>query len=212
MKKLIFGIMAAAALLSAQPAMANDPDNYVYVPEDVVLDDQGQAQVKLWLKTDVTEFNSFSFNLYLPEGFTILKNTRGNYIFTWNTGEDVAPSHNMSYADKDGYISMLGTSVANEYLLPGDHWLFYFTIQAPEGFDSFAIGSFRDIEFAEGTVRKHVFDNVDFVIRTADVTGIEDVTVDLDGEDVIYNLQGIRVQAPLTSGFYIINGQKRHVK
>lgn len=43
-------------------------------------------------------------------------------------------------------------------------------------------------------------------------SGIEDVIVDRTGEDVIYNLQGIRVQAPLTPGFYIINGEKRLVK
>lgn len=212
MKRILTGILAAAAMLCSQPAMANDPEDYMYIPEDVVLNDEGQATVYVWLKTNVEEYNSVIMNLYLPEGFTILKNSRGKYIFNWNTAEDVAPSHSMNYGEHDGYIRLVGVSAANDYLLPGDHWLFNFTIQAPEGFDSYAIASFRDIEFAEGTVRNHYFDDVYFVIRTADVTGIEDVTVDYTENDVIYNLQGIRVQAPLTPGFYVINGQKRYVK
>lgn len=214
MKRILFGMLAGAAMLCSQPAMANEPDDYMYIPQDVVLDDQGQAKVYVWLKTNVTEYNTFAMNVYLPEGFTILKNSRDKYIFTWNNEDfdEVTYSHNMSYADHEGYVSILGTSLSNDYILPGDNWLFYFTIQAPEGFDSFGVGSFTKIEFAEGLVRVHYFDDVNYIIRTANVTGIEDVSVDNDGEDVIYNLQGIRVQEPLTPGYYIINGQKRLVK
>ncbi len=43
-----------------------------------------------------------------------------------------------------------------------------------------------------------------------DLSGIEDVTVEpTAGEDVIYNLQGVRVRGELRSGqIYIINGKK----
>lgn len=214
MKRILFGALAAIAMWCSQPAMANEPDDYMYIPEDVVLDDQGQAKVYVWLKTNVTEYNTFAMNVYLPEGFSIVKNSRGKYVFTWNNEDfdEVTYSHSMSYADHEGYISILGASLSNDYIMPGDNWLFYFTIQAPEGFNTYAVGSFKDIEFAEGTIRAHYFDDVDYIIRTADVAGIENVMVDGNGEEVIYNLQGIRVHAPLTPGYYIVNGQKRLVK
>ena len=211
MKKILTEILAAAAMLCSEPTMANDPKDYMYIPEDIILNEEGQASVYVWLKTNVVEYNTIIMNFYLPEGFSILKNSRNKYIFNWNTEEYVAPSHNITYADHDRYIRILGTSVKNEYLLPGNHWLFNFTIQAPEWFNSDAIASFRDIEFSEGTVRNHYFDDVDFVIRRANV-GLKDVSVDYDDNDEIYNLQGIRVQAPLSPGFYIINGEKRFVK
>lgn len=212
MKRLLIGVLATSAVLFSQPVLANDPEDFMYIPEDIVLDGEGQAKVYVYLKTNVAEYNTLIMNLYLPEGFTILKDNRDKYIFNWNTEEDVAPSHNMSYADHDGYIRMLGTSVSNDYLLPGDHWLFNFTIQAPEMFDSHAIASFRDIEFSEGMVRNHYFDDVDFVIRKANLSDIKNVSVDGNKEDVIYNLQGIRVQTPLIPGYYMVNGQKIFVK
>lgn len=210
MKHILTGILIATELLCIQPAFANDLDDLIYIPNDIVINDKGEAEVYVWLKTNVIEYNTIVMNLFLPEGFTILKNNNGKYIFNWNT-EEVAPSHIMSYANNDEYIRLLGCSISNDYLLPGNHWLFNFTIQVPADFDSCATVSLRDIEFSEGTVRNHYFDNVDFVIRKDFEAEIEDNFVGSNGEDVIYNLQGIRVYTPLTTGYYIINGQKHFV-
>lgn len=45
-----------------------------------------------------------------------------------------------------------------------------------------------------------------------DYTGIEGVASDLDENDEIYNLQGIRVKNPARGGVYIVNGKKVLVK
>ena len=42
----------------------------------------------------------------------------------------------------------------------------------------------------------------------ADYDGIEDITPDHEGPDVIYNLQGIRLDRVTTPGLYIVNGKK----
>lgn len=218
MKHILTVIIAAASLWCSQPALANDPEDYMYIPGgEVTVDDKGQAQVYVWLKTNVVEYNTIIMKLYLPEGFTILKNNRGKYIFNWNTEEDVAPSHVMSYADHDGYIRMLGTSVANDYLLDGNHWLFNFTLVAPEGFNKDATASFRDIEFSEGTVRNHYFDDVNFVIHPKDLPdGIGDIyaddAIDKNKPVDVYNLSGIRVADSLehlAPGVYIVRQDEK---
>lgn len=217
MKRFIIGILAAAALTAAQPAMANDPEDYMYVvPESLELDADGVGTVTVCLNTKVDEYNSFMMDLYLPEGFTIVKNRQGKYAFTWNNDEDEGSvvDHSMNSGDRpDGAIRMLGTSVSASYIYPGDNWLFKFKIQAPEGFDSEAPATFKKIEFAEGIKSVHYFDDVEFWIRANGVpSSVADVTYDYDGEEVIYNLQGIRVQRPLVPGYYIINGQKQLIK
>jgi len=45
-------------------------------------------------------------------------------------------------------------------------------------------------------------------VLTPESLGVESVEVDSDEEEVIYNMQGIRVSRPLSSGLYIINGKK----
>lgn len=214
MKNLIVAIMAVVALCNAIPANANDPEDYMYV-NDVILDNTGVGTVTVYLKTNVEEYNSFMMDLYLPEGFTIVKNRAGKYAFTWNNDEETGSvvDHTMNSADKDGYIRLLGASLSASYILPGDNWIFSFKVQAPDDFKTIAEASFKKIEFAEGEKQVHYFDDVNFTIRPKILTGVEDVTYDADGEDeFIYNLQGIRVNKPLAPGIYIINGKKQLVK
>lgn len=202
------------ALFVSLPAVANDPDDYMYVnPDFVELNDEGVGTVTVWLKTYVEEYLTFGMDLYLPEGFTIVKNSRGKYIFTWNdddiTGSVV--SHQMSYADRDGFIRIIATSMSQDYILPGDNWLFSFQVQAPEGFNSQAEAEIKNIGFAEGLKEQHNFDDVTFTIGVK-TTGVENISCEGDGEEVIYNLQGIRMERPLRPGIYIINGVKTAVR
>lgn len=56
--------------------------------------------------------------------------------------------------------------------------------------------------------------DVEFAIAPYDVsTGIEGVQVEnTENQEIIYNLQGMRVERPLAPGIYIINGQKTAVR
>ena len=212
LRNLIAGMtLMLGAILPATSSAAEVPTG-MYVP-NVELDSEGKGTVVVWLNTEVQEYNSFQMEVYLPEGFEVEKNSRGKYVFTFNTEEDVAPSHNMSSADHDGFIRMLGTSLSAEYILPGNHWLFKFNIQAPEGFTGSADASFKNIIFAEG-IRDDHFPEVNFAIMSHDyTTGIEDVTVTAAaGEDVIYDLLGRRVEHPAAPGVYIVNGEKKLLK
>lgn len=198
-----------------QHAMANDPDDYLYLsPDEIQLNKDGVGTVVVWLNTNVTEYNAFIMNLYLPEGFTVEKNSRGKYNFVWNTEEEVVVNHGFTVGEHDGYLRLVAASMSADCILPGDHWLFKFNIQAPEGYTGDGEVAFRGIEFAEGTIRNHYFDDVEAPIRPYGyTTGLDEVIGNVeDGTEVIYNLQGIRVARPLAPGIYIINGAKTLVK
>ena len=53
--------------------------------------------------------------------------------------------------------------------------------------------------------------NVDVKTDSGLVTGVEDVITETNGDDAVYNLQGVRVSNP-TRGVYIVNGKKVFIK
>ncbi len=62
-------------------------------------------------------------------------------------------------------------------------------------------------------MRTHYFDDAYFTITPYDEsTGIENVSVDFTGEDVIYDLTGRRVEHPTAPGIYIVNGEKKIIR
>ncbi len=222
MKKYLYTAVAALAAIAPQTIMAEDateePD-YMYVGKEVLLDQEGKGTVVVYLNTTETKMNAFEMNIYLPEGFTIEKNSRGKYVFQFNTEDDVIVDHSMACNDNwdggNGRYRIVGASVSMSYILPGDNWIFKFNITAPEGFNETAEAHMQDIMFASGGAadgKKHYYDNCYFEIIPYNVqTGV--TTVDAVGEDdVIYTLQGIRVERPLQPGIYIINGKKTNVK
>lgn len=210
LKNIIRSLVCGLCMVSALSVRANDPEDYMYVP-DVQLDESGKGTVVVWLKTNVDEYNGILMDIYLPKGFEIEKNSRGKYIFTWNTEDDVVVDHSATTADKttdngDPYITFLGVSFTASYILPGDNWLYKFNIQAPAGYDTTEYGYFRRLTFAEGVVAEHYFDDVEYAIKPFEImTGVETVTV-ADGSDrEMYDLHGRRIENPemAAPGVYI---------
>ena len=50
-----------------------------------------------------------------------------------------------------------------------------------------------------------------FSFRFDDTTGIDDLLNGLNGEELIYDLQGRRLLKVTESGIYVVNGQKRYI-
>lgn len=90
--------------------------------------------------------------------------------------------------------------------MPGDNWLYKFNIQAPEDYGKTEYGYFKKIAFSEGLVADHYFDDVKYAIMSYKIwTGVEVIAVDAeDGEEVVYDLNGRRIPAPVIPGFYIV--------
>ena len=201
--------MAPAALAQYSTTVTVDP---VQIGED------GTGTVVVNLDTDVTDYNAFEMNIYLPEGFTIENEKEGDNVYYTFTFSNRAPSHQITANATASYTRIVGCSLQNRTIKAGTGKLFEFNIIAPEGFAAEAEGSLQKIGFASGntptTAVMHWLPDATFAVMPYDggTSGVEDVAVETDGEEVIYNLQGIRMERPLAPGIYIINGTKTRVR
>lgn len=89
----------------------------------------GKANIELWYSTDIETLNAFDVRVYMPEGFTIEKNSRGNFVITKNPNEDAVYDHTFTVGDHtdetdDPYYTIVGLSAANNYLGKGEYMLF----------------------------------------------------------------------------------------
>ncbi|MDE6464517.1 MAG: hypothetical protein K2L16_07795 [Muribaculaceae bacterium] len=226
-KYIIAGMLALCPLFAVAADGDTDKPDYLYVPE-VLLDSEGKGTVKVYLNTYVEEYNTFRLDIYLPEGFAISKDRRGNYAFKFNTEDDVVYDHTMASADNVDaenrpYVRILGTSMTSTFIMPGDNLLFSFNITAPEGYSETEDGEMKNLEFAEGveveTAHDHFLPDVSFAIIPDPSTGVENVGVE-EGAVTVFSLQGVELlrDAPASSlrslpaGLYIINGAKKLIR
>lgn len=213
---------AAALAISPAAARADDRPDYIYVPEVIVSDD-GKATVEVWLNTYVEQYNTFVMDIYLPEGFTIDKDRRGNYAFKPNTADDVLYDHTFSTKDYDDYVRIVALSMTKSYILPGNNMIFSFGISGPADYNQWGTGWIRKPQFAEDiddTAIDHDLADTSFAVHPLGMTGVEDVASADAGTVTVYNLQGIvllRDANPsavrtLPPGLYIVNGRKTFVR
>lgn len=233
MRKFIIGSVAAmAAALSPMQAGAVDSlgqnnDFYFDCSIVMVLSQTNMGTITVWFNNETPDFNSYMMDFYLPEGFTIEKNKRGNYIVTYNNDENTGKAfgYTTTVTDRmnEGFYRFVGLSMEKDPLETGDDWFFRFNIIAPEGWadkHELSPASVRKIEIASGytvqTAKTHYMPDIDFEIGPQSIlTGVENISVETpatDAEEVIYNLQGLRVERPLAPGIYIINGKKELVR
>lgn len=208
--------------MSPAAAQTDKRPDYIYVPE-VIVGDDGKATVEVWLNTYVQQYNSFAMNVYLPEGFEIDKDRRGNYAFKPNTADDVLYDHAFSSLAKDGYVRLVAVSTTLSYILPGNNMIFSFGITGPANYDKWGTGWIRKPQFAEDiddTAIDHNLADTSFAVHPLGMTGVEDVASADAGTVTVYNLQGIvllRDADPsavrtLPPGLYIVNGRKTFVR
>ena len=204
-------------------------NNDFYFDGDIVmvLPETNTGTITMWFNNETPDFNAFIMDFYLPEGFTIEQNKRGNYIVSYNNDEDTGKAfgYTTTVTDRmnEGFYRFVGLSMEKDPLETGNDWFFRFNIVPPEGWadkQEFSPASVRRIEIASGytaqTAKTHYMPDINFKIAPQSIlTGIENISVETpatDGEEVIYNLQGMRVERPLAPGIYVINGKKELVR
>lgn len=199
-------VMATAVHIKAQ---TTTDDEYFHVPE-VQIGADGKGTVEVWLNTPNDDVTEFQMDIYLPPGFTITKNRAGNFIFTFNTDDDVTVDHTMAsgYHENGDFTRIVGATFSQTAFLPGDHKFFSFTIVAPEGFDKPAEASLRKVLIARDD--EPYKGPINFTIVPYNyTTGVDEVTADNDMDDKpVYDLQGRRVSRPLAPGIYVSDGHK----
>lgn len=113
--------------------------NYFYIEQDQYeIGPDNTVEVTFFLDNVNEEFNSFLFDLYLPDGFVIKQDNYG-YFYEINSGRGKKTyNHDLVITDRPdgGFIRILGLSMSGTPIVAGDDWLFKLTIQAPEGLSS----------------------------------------------------------------------------
>lgn len=208
-------------------AAAQDTDVTVFVnPSDITVEN-GKARIEIWYESDLDRLNWFNFDIYIPKGFEIEKNSRDQYKFTVNPDEDVVYNHGITagehFEDADNpYYTIMAGSMSNAYLAPGKNMVFWFSLIVPESFTAEAYPEGAECHLGKISITNNIVDEngypqgyhpADFYFRINPdiITGIDGATVDGE-DDAIYNLNGLRVYPPLAPGVYISNGEKIIVK
>ena len=221
--------MALCGQLRAQDTREPDSygeDNYVYVsPATIYIDSNThQGIIEVWLDNVTANFNSYMMDLYLPDGFTIAKQS-GTDDFEVQADSSKTPNHSVRVGEREGFYRIIGFALTG-YIQTGDGVLLTVTIEAPDTFDSSsaaAEGRLENISIAagSGTEPSHTFPNVTFPIEYSTQTGIHSVEAsDICWPADIYTVQGVCVKRQasqsdfdaLAPGIYIINGKKTLVK
>lgn len=235
MKRYIMTGLMAALLCGAQPLNAQDSRerdsygeaNYMYVPSNTLLiDSEGKGELEIWLDNETEDFNTYIFDLYLPEGFVVEKNARLGYANSvvpnnGTTDDAKTVNHGITVGEHEGFYRVLGTSIGGIPILSNNDKLLTITVVAPEDFvptRAGAAGSVKNIEIAAGVTgaTPHYFPDINFTVDRDFSTGVEGVEVDgFNGyPEGIFDIQGrpIKADGELAPGIYIINGKKVIVK
>ncbi|MDE6340170.1 MAG: hypothetical protein K2K97_10360 [Muribaculaceae bacterium] len=221
MNRIRISLIAAIALVATLAVKAQESYLRFYANPDEIKVANGMAELNFWYDTDITTLNPIDFDLYLPTGFTLEKDEDDDYVVDVNT--TAAKNHSFTIGDHtdatDPYYTFVGASIQRKNLKAGNNKLFTVNIVAPSDFvaakyPSGVTCSVKKITVAGDTepISEYHPEDFSFTILPHDLsTGVDEIGVD-SKEEVIYNLQGIRVERPLTPGLYIINGEKTMVK
>lgn len=222
-RKFILSLISLTVLGASAATKYNEYFNVD--PNPVVIGSNGMGEVIVWFNTEYDMVNGFQMDVYLPEGFEIEQNKRtGTYLvnfYNGDTEDSVTYDHTSTVghnqdADGNWYYRIIGVSMNAIWVLPGYHALFHYNIIAPEGFIDSAEAHVTNIVVGGVTadpVSRHPDDFTFEISDDSATTGVEQISVDnFVGDDVIYDLNGRRVNNTTAPGIYIVNGEKRIIR
>ena len=197
-----------------------DVDNYIYVM-DVSGNPDSQLNLSIYMK-NVNPIRGFQFDLYLPEGVTVAKNTKGRILSALNSErlpED--DEHTLTIVEQsDGAIRFLCSSLYDENFIGNDGEIVNLIVNIA---DNVANGEYdvvvKNAIMTETDISKsYEADNIKSTLTVLDQTGVETVTANDERRDgSIYTVGGQLVgkkstTSQLRKGIYIRNGRKFVVK
>ncbi|MBR6033112.1 MAG: dockerin type I repeat-containing protein [Bacteroidaceae bacterium] len=188
-------------------------ENVIYVPSQEVT--AGMQSTLSFHMKNTAEIRGFQFDLYLPEGFTVVKNAKGRIQGALSSGrlpED--DEHTLTIQEQaDGAIRFLCGSQYDETFTGNDGEIITLQINVPEDMKN---GDYpvalKTMRLSETDISKYYdTDLVETTVTVVGGVGIADILEDSNTPAVIYNLSGQRLAKP-QHGLNIVNGKKIIIK
>ena len=189
--------------------------NVIYVaPATFDLGDQGSETTLSICMNNTAQIRGFQFDLYLPEGMTAMKSSKGKYLVSLNSArlpED--DEHTLTVAEQsDGAIRFLCGSQYDETFTGTSGEIATIKVSV----EGMTAGEYpvtlKSIKLSETDVSNHY--DVAEIVTTFTVTSVNGISVIQSGREQtgnLYDLQGRKVNAA-TKGVYIRDGKMVVVK
>ena len=200
-------------------SMANgSEDNYIYIP-------QTEFQKKESTEEEVTlSFNmkntaaicGFQFDLYLPEGFSVVKKSSGKIdskLTDARRPEDDDDRTLKAETQEDGAIRFLCGTLDTLCFTGNDGGLLTLKVKLAADLTSgeYPI-TLKEMTLTEVDIRKsYKTAYQEYTVKVTETTGIRGINVS-SKDEVIYDLSGRRTNKPQQKGIYIVDGKKVVIK
>ena len=211
----IYGNTAGAPAMMKSGRRANTDvgayDNVIYIePFSATAGEQIELSIKM---KNTAAIRGFQFDLYLPEGMTVVKSSKGKIQGTLNA--DRLPDedeHQLTFSEQpDGAIRFLCSSQYDETFTGNDGELITLKVKVAAGM---ADGDYpiqmKKMKLTETDISKfYEAELIETMVTIGDGTsGISNVNVN-DNDNRYYTLDGQLLQGkPTQKGVYIVNGRK----
>ena len=192
-------------------------DNVIYVDALQVESGATEATLSVQMK-NTADIRGFQFDMYLPEGVSIIKNPKGR-IQGVELAADRLPEddeHTLTCSEQaDGAVRFLCGSQYQETFTGNEGELMTINVKlSAELADGEYTIAIKNQKLSENDITKsyetELVESI-LTVGNATPTGINEVLTSQNSTNVVYDLQGRRVQNA-SKGLYIINGKKFVVK
>ncbi len=220
MKKLLF-LLSVLCLTQAGTVMADTDltahSNIIYVTPATVNPSVDGSEVVLSIcMNNIAQIRGFQFDLYLPEGMTAVKSSKGRFSVSLSTGrlpED--DEHSLTVAEQtDGALRFLCGSQYDETFTGTSGEIATIKVNI----EGLANGKYpitlKAVKLSETDISK--FYEVAEIVTTLTVSTAAGITAIQNGQQqpgIVYDLQGRKwSNGQMPKGLYIRNGKKVVIK
>ena len=161
--------------------------------EDFEIEPGEEKEVNILLNNPDAEYRDLQFDLYLPEGITVVQDEDEEFMV--DKGDRCTKKHTIGFSYTDGHYVCMLYSTAKNPLTGNSGDILSITLKADENVATGAQkGYFRNVSLSKTDATGPTYDELSFDITVkGDVDGISDVVVN-DGPYQIYTIDGEQVE------------------
>ena len=184
--------------------------------EDFEIEPGEEKEVNILLDNPGAEYRDLQFDLYLPEGITVVQDEDDEFMV--DKGDRCTKKHTIGFSYTDGHYVCMLYSTAKNPLSGNSGDILTITLKADGNVAPGAkTGSFRNVSLSKTDATGPTYDEFSFGITVKGADGIADLDANMAPAD-IYTLQGIKVRSKsesldgLADGYYIVNRRKVYIR